>query len=138
MRIAAALIIAFTTGLLATPVQAAPASILGNWKTEDSTSIINFYKCGASICGRIAKFLVPEPAGGARDTKNPDKSRRDRKLVGLPVFWGLSPDGSSWIGKGYTPKEGRNFKAELTRQGNSLQVKGCVFVICRTVTFTKA
>lgn len=124
--------------LISVPAFAAPAAISGDWKTDDSTSIISFYKCGTGMCGKISKFLVAEPAGGARDTKNPDKAKRDRKLLGLPIFWSLMADGDSWGGKGYTPKEGRTFKADLKREGNLLKVKGCVAVFCRTVTFTKA
>jgi uncharacterized protein (DUF2147 family) len=124
-------------GLMAAPAMAAPDPIIGKWKTDDSTSIISFYKCGSSVCGKIDRFLVPEPAGGARDTKNSDKSKRDRKLLGLPIFWNLSPEGKSWSGKGYTPKEGRNFNADLMREGNNLKVKGCVMVFCKTAVFTK-
>ena len=137
MRIASLTISALAIGLFAAPAMAAPPPILGKWKTDDATSIISFYKCGSAVCGKIDRFLVPEPAGGARDTKNPDKSKRDRKLLGLPIFWSLSPDGQSWSGKGYTPKEGRNFNADLTREGNNLKVKGCVMVFCKTAVFTK-
>ncbi len=137
MRIFLLNFIAFLGAASAAPVQAAPPSIAGNWRTDDATSIVSFYKCGSGMCGKIAKFLVPEPVGGARDGKNPDKDKRDRKLLGLPIFWNLSAEGDSWKGKGYTPKEGRTFNAALTPDGDTLHVKGCVFIICRTVTWTR-
>ncbi len=124
--------------LIAAPANAAPASIAGKWKTDDGRSIIEFYKCGEAMCGKIARFLVPEPAGGARDGENPDKAKRDRKLLGLRIFWQLKPDGSSWEGEGYSPEDGRYFNADISRQGNRLKVKGCVVVFCRTVTWTRA
>lgn len=124
--------------LFATPAQAAPASITGNWKTDDGKSIIQFYKCGASMCGKISKFLVPEPAGGARDTKNPDKAKRSQRLLGSRIFWNLKASGTQFKGNGYSPEDGRNFNAQVWRDGNKLKVKGCVVVFCRTATFTKA
>ena len=120
------------------PVSAAPASIEGRWKVDDGTSIVTFYKCGAAMCGRIEEFLVPEPKGGARDSENPDAAKRDRKLKGLRIFWNLTADGDSWEGKGYTPKEGRYFNADLKRAGNKIEVKGCVAIFCRTLTWTRA
>nr|WP_137676183.1 DUF2147 domain-containing protein [Parerythrobacter lutipelagi] len=123
---------------LAMPAAAAPASIAGKWKTDDGKSIISFYECGKAMCGKIDRFLVAEPAGGARDTENPKASLRDRKLLGLRIFWNLTPDGSSYEGKGYSPQDGRYFNADIKRVGNQLKVKGCVLIICRTVTWSKA
>lgn len=123
--------------VLAAPALARPASIEGNWRADDGKSVIEFYPCGEAMCGRIARFLVQEPAGGARDGKNPDKALRDRKLLGLRVFWSLVPGKERFKGKGYSPEDGRNFNAEIWREGNRLKVKGCVLVLCRTAGFTR-
>jgi uncharacterized protein (DUF2147 family) len=116
----------------------APASIAGRWATDDGKAIMEIAPCGAAHCARIARFLVAQPAGGARDGKNPDKALRDRPLLGLNVMTGLKPEGGAWKGRGYSPEEGRNFNATLTPNGNKLTVKGCVAVFCRTVTWTRA
>ena len=123
---------------IATPALAAPASIEGNWKADDGKSVIQFYKCGASMCGKIAKFLVAEPAGGARDTANPAKAKRNNRLLGMRIFWNLAADGDRYKGKGYSPEDGRYFNAQVWRSGNVLKVKGCVAVFCRTASFTKS
>ncbi len=138
MRIAKLAIPAVVALAVSTPAQAAPASIAGNWKTDDGKSIIQFYKCGNRMCGKIAKFLVPEPRGGARDAENPKASLRNRKLLGLRIFWNLGPDGSRFKGKGYSPEDGRYFNAQVWRSGSQLKIKGCVVVFCRTATFTRA
>ena len=118
--------------------EAPQASIAGDWKTEDGKSVIRFYPCGDAFCGRIQRFLVAEPAGGARDTKNPDADERDRKLKGLRIFWDLAPDGDDFEGRGYSPEDGRYFKAQVKREGARLRVRGCVAVFCRTQMWTKA
>ena len=129
---------ATAAALIGAPALAAPDSIAGSWKTDDGKSVIRFYQCGDAMCGRIARFLVREPAGGARDNENPDAAKRDRKLLGLRIFWQLKPDGSSWEGEGYSPEDGRYFDADIRREGNRLKVKGCVLLFCRSVTWTRA
>ncbi|MDN3645915.1 DUF2147 domain-containing protein [Pontixanthobacter aestiaquae] len=138
MTLARSLLPAIAAFAFATPAQAAPASIAGNWKTDDGKSVIQFYKCGSSMCGKISKFLVAEPKGGARDTENPDKAKRDRKLLGLPIFWSLKPGGERFKGQGYSPEDGRYFNAQVWRSGSILKVRGCVAVFCKTVNFTRA
>src|SRR3546814_1566287 len=80
------------------------------------------------MCGHIQRFLIPEPQGGARDSKNPDRAKRDRRLLGSQVFWGLTAVGGAWEGHGYTPERGRNFKAHLTVEGSRMKLRGCVAV----------
>ena len=138
MRRTALTLAAALGAVFAAPAAAEPASIAGNWKTSDGKSVIQFTRCGDSMCGRIARFLVPEPAGGARDTEHPDAAKRDRKLLGLRIFWALEPDGSRFKGKGYSPEDGRYYNAQVWREGNRLKVKGCVLLFCRTATFTRA
>lgn len=137
MRNASLAIAMIAAGLAATPALAAPASIAGKWKTDDGRSVISFYECGNAMCGKIDRFLVPEPKGGALDTKNPDKLKRDRKLLGMPIFWNLAPDANSYEGKGYSPEDGRYFNADVARDGSKLKVKGCVMMFCKSVNFTK-
>ena len=126
-------------GTAAPSTASAPAeSIAGDWKLADGRSVIRLYRCGDAMCGKIQRILVAQPAGGARDTKNPDASKRDRKLIGLTVFWNLKPSGNAYKGKGYNPDDGRNFNAKFERKGSQLRLKGCVAIICRTQMLTKA
>lgn len=130
---ALAAITASTTGHAA-----AAGPIAGKWATDDGKAIIEIAPCGVQYCGRITRFLVPEPVGGARDGKNPNKALRTRKLLGLAILTGLQRDGGRWAGKGYSPEEGRNFNAALTPVGDTLRVKGCVAFFCRTVVWKRA
>lgn len=124
---------------LAVPASgAAPGPITGRWTTDDGKALIQIAPCGAALCGKIQRVLVAEPAGGARDSKNPDRAKRDRRLVGTPVLWNLGAADGAWKGQGYSPEEGRNFNATVTTAGNKLRVRGCVALFCRTVTWTRA
>ncbi|WP_158514413.1 DUF2147 domain-containing protein [Sphingopyxis macrogoltabida] len=116
---------------------AAPASISGRWKTDDGKGIVAMAPCGAKMCGRIERLLIKEPAGGQRDERNPDKQKRDRKVAGLQIYWDLVPAGDGWKGEGYSPEDGRYYKAHLRVKGNKMTMKGCVSVFCRTVTWTR-
>ena len=138
MRPVAIVLAAAGCAFAAGPASSQGTGIEGSWRTADGKSVIQFQPCGALICGKIARLLVAEPKGGARDDNNPDRTLRDRKLLGLQVFWNLAPAKGRFKGKGYSPEDGRNFNAEVWREGNVLKVKGCVTVICRTVSFTRA
>jgi len=116
---------------------AAPAPITGRWKTDDGKAIVAMAPCGARMCGRIDRLLVKEPAGGQRDERNPDKAKRDRKVEGMQIYWDLAPTADGWKGEGYSPEDGRYYKAHLRVNGNKLTMKGCVSLFCRTVTWTK-
>ncbi len=133
-RFAAAL-----AALVVAPAWAAdPPSIAGRWVNEDGRAVIEFAPCGASMCGHIQRFLIPEPQGGARDTKNPDRDKRGRKLLGSRVFWGLTAVKGVWEGQGYMPERGRNFKAHLSVEGSRMKLRGCVAVFCKTVFWKRA
>jgi uncharacterized protein (DUF2147 family) len=132
-------IAAATAFVFSTSTAAAPQSALtGRWQTDDGKAIMEIAPCGPALCAKIARFLVPQPAGGARDGKNPDKALRTRPLIGINILTGLVPDGAGWTGKGYSPEEGRNFNAAVSVTGNKLKLKGCVAVFCRTVGWTRA
>ncbi len=117
------------------------SSIAGRWRTDDGKAVITIAPCttgGAALCGRISRFLVPEPTGGARDGNNPDRALRARSLMGVQVLSNLARDGQRWTGRGYSPEEGRHFNATVRVEGGQLNVRGCVAVFCRTVVWTRA
>jgi uncharacterized protein (DUF2147 family) len=132
----------FALALLSLPAAAqAAASIAGRWVAEDGTAVVTIAPCASSAaayCGRVTRFLVAEPKGGFRDTKNPDPKLRNRPVLGATVFTGLVATGKAWKGRGYSVKDGRHFAATLSAKGAKLTVRGCVTIICRTVVWTRA
>jgi uncharacterized protein (DUF2147 family) len=134
--------VAASLAALALPVAAQQAStVAGRWRTDDGKAVITVAPCSTGsvqLCGRISSFLVPEPAGGARDTHNPNRALRTRPLLGVAVLTNLTREGNAWTGRGYSPEEGRNFNATVRVDGGRLNVRGCVAVFCRTVVWARA
>lgn len=121
--------------------QGSGGTIAGNWRTDDGKAVITVAPCAvgsAAMCGRISRFLVPEPTGGARDGNNPNRALRSRSLMGVAVLTNLSFRDGAWRGSGYSPEEGRNFNATVRVENGRLNVRGCVAVFCRTVEWTRA
>lgn len=133
------ILIALAMGLLAAPVAAAEP-IDGLWTTAEKTGQVRIGDCGASRCGRLSKFLVPPPQGAdQRDTNNPDKSLRGRKLLGLPILTGFKADGRVWRGTIYDPKTGKSYRSVLRRlDSGRLEVKGCIGPFCQTQVWRRA
>lgn len=124
--------------MIAVPASAAaPASIAGRWKTDDGKGIVVMAPCGTKMCGRIERLLIKQPKGGQLDERNPDKAKRGRQVTGLQIYWDLAPHGDGWKGEGYSPEDGRYYTAHLRVKGNSMTMKGCIAVFCRTVTWTR-
>ena len=124
---------------LAVPASAANP-ITGRWITEDRDAVITIAPCGASLCGKISKFLVAPPQGvDQRDINNPDKAKRSRKLLGTPVLTSFSEDGDLWRGRIYDPKSGKDYRSVIRRTSASkLEVQGCIGPFCQTQNWTRA
>ncbi len=140
-RFSTAMIAAVAGVALAAPASADNNSIAGRWRTDDGKAVITIAPCSngsAALCGRISRILVDEPAGGARDTNNPNASLRERPLVGVQVFTNLTREGERWTGRGYSPEEGRHFNATVRVESGRLNVRGCVSLFCRTMVWARA
>ncbi|ANY19261.1 hypothetical protein A6F68_00732 [Tsuneonella dongtanensis] len=133
-----ALIVMIAT-LAAAPLAAAD-SVDGLWTTEEKDGQVRIGECGATRCGRLAKFLVPPPQGlDQRDIYNPDKAKRSRKLLGLPILTNFKSDGLVWRGTIYDPKSGKSYRSVLKRRNaTTLEVKGCIGPFCQTQLWKKA
>lgn len=131
------LILALGISISMPSLAAAPTPIAGRWKTDDGKGVVVMAPCGAHMCGRIERLLIKQPVGGQLDERNPDKSKRGRQVTGLQIYWNLAPDGQGWKGEGYSPEDGRYYKAHLRVSGNRMTMKGCVTLFCRTVTWTR-
>ena len=123
----------------ATPATA-QSNIFGNWLTEDNRAVIAISRCGETVCGRIARFLV-ESEAGQRDINNPDPNLRNRTIQGSRILSGFRYDrGQYRHGQVYDPENGRNYNARLRlNRDGSLRVTGCVLggLICQSQNWTR-
>jgi len=120
-----------------------PDSIAGDWYTAEGNSIMQVYKCGDLFCGKIIWLKNPKTEDGKDkvDSKNPDETKKNRKLIGLDILSGFKfSSGNIWEdGKIYDPKNGKTYSCKMTLEGNELKVRGYIgfSLLGRTTVWTR-
>lgn len=114
--------------LLMIPFGAAFAQdVIGKWKLEDGTAIVEVYKSGNAFNGKIVWLEKPTEADGspAVDKNNPDKNLRSRKLIGLNMLSELKKTNDEYSGgKIYDPGNGKTYNCSMKVEGDVLKVRG--------------
>ena len=117
-----------TLAMLAIPLAAAFAQdVIGKWKLEDGTAIVEVYKQGDVYNGKIVWLEEPTKADGSPvvDANNPDKALRSRKLIGLNMLSNLKKNGGEYTGGSiYDPGNGKTYNCSMKVEGNVLHVRG--------------
>ena len=110
------------------PLAAAFAQdVVGKWKLEDGTAIVEVYRQGDVFNGKIVWLETPtEPDGSpAVDNNNPNAKLRSRKLIGLNMLSGLKKDGGEYTGGSiYDPGNGKTYNCSMKVEGDVLKVRG--------------
>ncbi len=109
------------------------AQIEGKWKTiDDETgkpkSIVEiFKKTDGKYYGKISQLLIKPENNNCVKCKD---DRKNKPLIGLEIIRGLSKDGDEFGGGTITnPKDGKSYKTEIERDGNTLKVKALIMGI---------
>jgi uncharacterized protein (DUF2147 family) len=118
------------------------AQIEGKWKTiDDETgkpkSIVEvFKKSDGKYYGKIVQLLIKPENNNCVKCKD---DRKNKPLIGLEIIRGLSKDGNEFGGGTITnPKDGKSYKTEIVREGNTLKVKALIMGIAmKTQTWHK-
>jgi len=110
---------------------AEPEGPQGVWLTEDADGAVEFFDCGAQLCGRIVWQQSPMRADGSPDVddRNPDPALRRRPICGLQIIGNLSPSGpTKWSGGWvYDPDHGQTYGAALTLENrDALRMRGYI------------
>ena len=117
-----------TLAMLAMPLAAAFAQdVIGKWKLEDGTAIVEVYQQGDVYNGKIVWLQNPTEADGspAVDSENPDKALRSRKLIGLNMLSNLNKNGGEYTGGSiYDPGNGKTYNCSMKVDGDVLHVRG--------------
>ena len=114
--------------LMLAPLAAAFAQdVVGKWKLDDGSAIVEVYKQGNVYNGKIVWLEDPtEPDGTpAVDSKNPDVKLRKRQLIGLNMLSGLTKNGAEYTGGSiYDPGNGKTYNCSMQVEGDILKVRG--------------
>ena len=101
--------------------------VIGKWKLDDGTAIVEVYKEGNAYNGKIVWLEKPTEADGtpAVDDLNPDPALRKRQLIGLNMLSGLKENGGEYSGgKIYDPGNGKTYNCSMKVEGDVLKVRG--------------
>lgn len=101
--------------------------VVGKWKLEDGSAIVEVYQQGGTYNGKIVWLQHPTEANGSPvvDNKNPDSKLRSRHLIGLNMLSGLKKSGSEYTGGIiYDPGNGKTYNCTMKVEGNVLKVRG--------------
>ena len=120
--------IIFSMIFMLMPLAAAFAQdVVGKWKLEDGTAIVEVYKSGDVYNGKIVWLKNPTEADGtpAVDDLNPDPQLRKRQVLGLNMLSGLKQNGGEYTGgKIYDPGNGKTYNCSMKVEGDVLKVRG--------------
>ena len=101
--------------------------VVGKWKLEDGSAIVEVYQEGDVFNGKIVWLKNPTEADGspAVDSNNPDAKLRSRQLIGLNMLSGLKKNGGEYSGGSiYDPGNGKTYNCSMKVEGDTLKVRG--------------
>ena len=101
--------------------------VVGKWKLEDGTAIVEVYQEGDVFNGKIVWLEKTTEADGSPvvDDKNPDAKLRTRQIMGLNMLSGLKKSGNEYTGGSiYDPGNGKTYNCSMKVEGNVLKVRG--------------
>jgi uncharacterized protein (DUF2147 family) len=117
-------------------------AIVGIYLKADGKSKVEFYKTGETYSGKVVWLYEPNDKDGKpkKDPKNPDKSLRERPLMGMVTITGLKyeEEGKYSDGKAYRPAEGDEVKFKVKINGDgTINVTGSKYGFSKTEIWKK-
>lgn len=112
---------------LTAAVAAPNDSVVGTWRNMRNTMHIQMYRCGASVCGKVA-WASEEAIADARrgGTTN---------LIGTQIFRDFQQDArGNWSGKVFVPDLNKTFSGTMVLvDQNTLKGSGCLIghILCK-------
>jgi uncharacterized protein (DUF2147 family) len=109
----------------------------GDWLVADRSAVIRISSCGTALCGVIAWTREP-----GRDEHNPDRSKRNRSVVGVSILQAMKPSADDrWDGTIYNPQNGKTYRGRLIlKSAHVLRIEGCVLggIFCGGEDWTRS
>lgn len=125
------------------PAAQGQSAIDGVYRDSDGLTEITLAPCGPAAqrarCGRITRIIRVREGETGRDRHNDDPALRSRPILGLTILSDLRWRDGAWRGQVYNPEDGGTYRAVVRPgQGGTLQVQGCLAMICRTRIWPRA
>ena len=113
----------------------------GTWLTQNGDAQIRVAKCGTGMCGTIVWLRDPidtQTGEPPVDSRNPDPSKRNNKIMGLRIF-AMAPDGNGGYGGPiYNTDDGQTYPAKIMlRPDEYLEIQGCSGALCGSELWSK-
>lgn len=114
----AAMVMGMAGGAMADP-------LLGTWQTtkDDNGNYghIEVTACGDAFCGTLVRSF--DASGAEFNSEN----------AGRQIVWDMKAQGGGKYGGGkvWSPDRDQTYASRMVLSGDTVQVKGCVLVICR-------
>ncbi len=106
-------------------------AILGKWTNPTGEAHILIYRTGNTYSGKL-NWLKPSNNENRpiNDVNNPDKSLRNKPLLGLELLKGFEHKGGGSYEEGtiYDPKNGKTYSCKMTLNGDKLKIRGYIGV----------
>jgi len=121
-----------TTAFVALAGMAGAQDVSGIWQTEAAESggflHVSIAPCGDKVCGTINRAFD-------KDLQVVDGYEH----AGKQMIWDMTPDGTGKWSKGkiWDPSADKTYKSKMELAGDTLNVSGCVLVICRSQSWRK-
>jgi len=123
--------------LLAATPRVMAADPTGDWRLADGEGKIRIAQCNGSMWGVVAW----ERDAGCREVHNPDVSKKNRPLLGMPILLDMKkkPGVDQWEGQVYNAKDGKLYSSTITPTGpDHLEIRGCLLgFLCGGETWTR-
>lgn len=139
---------AFALGAVLTVVESRSAeaqvpSEVGVWINHEGKGAVEIKPCGAALCGNIVwlRDTVNDQGQPLFDRRNPDETKRNRPICGLPVIGNVKRTAEGWDeGWIYNPEEGAQYDVAIRAAGDRLTVTGYkgIKLFSKTLIWTRA
>ena len=113
-------------------------SVIGKWKsiddeTGEAKSIVEIYKKGDKVYGKILEIINPEDKDGVCDECEDSDPRKGEKIEGMEILTDMEKDGKYWEdGEILDPENGKVYRCKIWVEDGNLQVRGYIAFFFRT------
>ena len=100
------------------------ADPVGDWLVKDGYAHIRIDNCAGKMWGIVAWEKSP----GAVDDQNPDPTKKNRPVLGMPILLGMKPTKPNlWEGEIYNSNNGKIYESSISMVDDStLKLQGCL------------